>query len=122
MEVLDDYTQEAFEVYKYNKWLNYALPLHRMREMGYHNRLFDFIDERPLTKSEIGEFCALLFGVDQFESMPDPDENFNAFLQELGPIVRREENQWNPVKKRKMPWVDLKKLAKMHGGKSCVIM
>jgi hypothetical protein len=36
MDVLDDFCGEAMEVNEHNSWLNYALPLHRMREMGYH--------------------------------------------------------------------------------------
>lgn len=43
LEVLDDYLDEAKEVYRYNKWLNYALPMHRCRELGYHDRLFDLL-------------------------------------------------------------------------------
>ena len=38
MDVLDDFCGEAAEVYEHNSWLNYALPLHRMREMGYHGK------------------------------------------------------------------------------------
>jgi hypothetical protein len=37
LEVLDDFEGEAKEVYEHNKFLNYALPLHRCREMGYHD-------------------------------------------------------------------------------------
>ena len=39
LEVLDDFVEEAHEVYQHNKWLNYALPLHRIREMGYQNQI-----------------------------------------------------------------------------------
>lgn len=28
-----------------NPWLDYALPLHRLRETGYHDRVFDMLDE-----------------------------------------------------------------------------
>ena len=50
VEVLDHFAAKAKEVCKHNKYLNYAPPLHRCREMGYHNRLFDLLDERKLTK------------------------------------------------------------------------
>ena len=68
MDVLDDFVGEAEEVYEHNKWLNYALPLHRMREMGFHDRVFDMLDERTLTKSELRDFFRLLFGLDNFEN------------------------------------------------------
>lgn len=34
LEVLDDFISEGKEVYETNKWINYGLPLHRIREMG----------------------------------------------------------------------------------------
>ena len=40
LDILDDFVGEAEEVHSVNPWLNYALPFHRMREMGYHDRLF----------------------------------------------------------------------------------
>ena len=43
LEVLDDFLAEAKEVNRYNRWLNYALPMHRCRELGYHDRLFDLL-------------------------------------------------------------------------------
>merc|ERR1712238_464114 len=80
IEVLDDFRGEAKEVYQHNKWLNYALPLHRCREMGYHHRLFDMLDERTLTKGELREFCLILFGDAHFDGVPDPDIVWGEFL------------------------------------------
>merc|ERR1712038_1813774 len=83
MDVLDDFCGEAAEIYEHNSWMNYALPLHRLREMGYHDRMFDMLDERPLTKGELREFCALLFGKDNFDGVPDPSINWKGFLSDI---------------------------------------
>ena len=94
MEVLDDFSGEAKEVTGENPWLNYALPLHRLREMGYHDRVFDMLDERALTKTEVRDFCALLFGEENFDGVPDPSLEWDAFLEEMKRLLKKESPQW----------------------------
>lgn len=123
LEVLDDFVAEAEEVYEHNKWLNYALPLHRCREMGFHDRVFDLIDERPLSRSELRDFCVLIFGRGRFDGVPDPALDWGGFLSSVDRMLSQERPQWNPVKKKMTPWIDLKKLNKAYGGgASCTIM
>lgn len=123
LEVLDDFIGEAEEVNEHNSWLNYALPLHRCREMGYHNRLFDLLDERLLTVDEMKDMMCLLFGEDKFDGVPDPQTDWNSFLKHVNSALMREKRQWNPIKKQLTPWVDVKKLAKTYGKKGvCTIM
>jgi hypothetical protein len=38
-------------------------------------------------------------------------------------LLRKEELQYNPVKKKMTPWIDLKKLNKIYGdGDGCTVM
>jgi len=111
IEVLDDYTCEAQEVYKHNPWITYSLPLHRCRELGYHERLFDLIDERPLTAGEVKSFCCLVFGLPEAD-LPDPGGGASAFVKAVKLVLEREQLQWNPIKKKTTPWILMKELKK----------
>mmetsp|Transcript_18967 Transcript_18967/g.18236 ORF Transcript_18967/g.18236 Transcript_18967/m.18236 type:complete len:373 (-) Transcript_18967:34-1152(-) len=125
LEVLDDFESEALEVYEYNRWLNYALPIHRLRELGFYDRVFDLIDERALTKSELRQFFILLFGEEHFDSVPDPSIDWMGFVSDIERIMKFETPQWNPVKKRVMPWIDMYQLHKIYGNSSdcqCTIL
>ena len=117
LEVLDDYAAEAKEVYKFNKWLTYGLPLHRMREMGFHHRIFDLMDERRLSKDELREFCRILFGRGMDEA-PDPEADWKGFVQVIARMQTKVKKQYNPYTQCMEPWIDLKKLNKEfgHGG------
>jgi hypothetical protein len=120
LDVLDDFVAEAKEVYEHNKWLNYALPLHRMREMGFYHKLFDLIDERSLTRDELQDFLLLLFGADALDGLPDPHLDWQRFLDRVAEVNSQETLQWNPIKKRMMPWIDIRKLDNKFGdGFSC---
>jgi len=122
LEVLDDWTSEGQEVMEFNPWLNYGLCLHRIREMGSHHRLFDLLDERPLTLDEIREFLILLFGSESFDGIPDPNLEFNAFMSHLGMVCSKNGNTWNPIKKKMSPWVDMKILKTNYNPNNCSIM
>lgn len=115
LEVVDDHVAEAKEVCKFNNWLNYALPLHRTRELGYQHRLFDLLDERPLNKDEAKEFFELLFGKPMFANSPDVHDDWRGFLKHMTKVVKTQPNQWNPKTQKMEPWVDVKKLDKACG-------
>merc|ERR1740123_2076477 len=98
-----------------NPWINYALPIHRMRENGFSDRIFDLIDERSLTRSEIRQFCLLVFGHDNFENVPDPNEDWLGFLDEIDRLNTLEQNTYNPITKRVCPYIDTAMLHKKYG-------
>ena len=123
MEVLDDFTGEAAEVHEHNPWLNYALPIHRMREMGFHDRTFDMLDERKLTKSELRDFCHLLFGDENMDGVADPNVEWHRFAKDIDRLLRNEKQQWDPIKKKMKPWIDVRTLEHMYGDHgNCTIM
>lgn len=117
LECLDDIMAEAKQVYKHNPWITYSQPLHRLRELGYHDRLFDLIDERPLTLSEVRSFCCFIFGLKvdgpENSTLPDPAVYPDAFLRLVETYLDKEQLQYNPIKKTMTPWFieqDMKKL------------
>jgi hypothetical protein len=115
LEVIDDFVGEATEVYPCNKWLNYTLPLHRCREMGYHHRIFDLLDERQLNKDELLEFLQLVFGKDVFSDAPDMHVDWNGFEKVVHDAVQFEGVQWNAALKKQTLWIDMKQLRKIYG-------
>lgn len=121
LEVLDDWIGESKEVYQFNPWLNYGLCLHRIREMGFHHRLFDLLDERRLNLDELKEFLFLLFGADDFDGTPDPQLDFKAFLHHVNAAVQKEDKLWNPVTSKMSHWIDVKKLKNCYGDKCCIM-
>jgi len=115
LEVLDDHVAESKEVATFNPWLNYGLPIHRTRELGYQHRIFDLLDERPLNKEEVKEFLELLFGKEAFLNAPDVHDDWNAFQKLVARVVKSQNLVWNPRSQKMEPWVDVKKLDKTYG-------
>mmetsp|Transcript_1572 Transcript_1572/g.2156 ORF Transcript_1572/g.2156 Transcript_1572/m.2156 type:complete len:374 (-) Transcript_1572:598-1719(-) len=113
IEVLDDYLDEAKEVFRFNPWITYGLPLHRCREMGFQHRLLDLVDERTLTLDEVLTFLRLLFDK---ELVCDPHVDWDGFLKEIKmKILSGEGLTYNPGRKRLTPWLDLNKLKQIYG-------
>ena len=117
IDVLDDVCAEALEVHEHNKWLNYGLPLHRCREMGFHHRVLDLIDERPLTKTELRELLQILLG--DLDGIPDPSIDWLEFSNGVEGILKREKLTWNPVSKKMAPWINMQELNREYGDGGC---
>ena len=61
MDVIDDPMGESKEIQSRNKWLNYGMPLHRLREFGVTVKEIDMIDEVSLSAEQMKSFCCLLY-------------------------------------------------------------
>ena len=121
IDVLDDFVAEAKEVYDENPWMTYSLHLHRLREFGYHDRLFDLIDNRRLSSSEVRDYCNLLLGNDAFDGIPDPTSNWEAFSRRLSKVLcANHDRPYNPMKKKPTEWINIKKLNRLYAHKSCL--
>jgi len=123
MDVLDDLESEAREVHEHTPWLCYGLPIHRVREWGVRNKIFDLIDERALSPAEARALAMLLLGGGE---LPHPELELKPFLEAVA--ARQAEAggtmPFNPVTKRHTPWIDVHSLrrscARSAGG-GCII-
>ena len=86
------------------------------REIGYHHRIFDLLDERSLNKDEVKEFCSVLLGSESFQDCPDVHTDWNGFLKLLAHVVKGEQHHFNPLTQKLAPWIDVAHLKKSFGG------
>lgn len=112
LDVLDDYVSEAKEVHKLNPWLTYGLPIHRMREMGMDDKLFDDLDEKAYDLGEIRQFLCILF---DDRGIPDLcAHDWMCFCNYMNQILKTEKTVYNPIQKKMTPWVDMKVLRNIY--------
>ena len=64
---------------------------------GLIDLMYPRLDERPLTKSELRDFCALLLGDAYLDGMPDPSVDWEGFLRGLDQWLKQKDEapqQW----------------------------
>jgi len=109
LDVIDDYSNEADQVFLHNPWLNYALPLHRLREMGQVSDLWDRLDEHPFSQREIKDFCELMFGVNlapAAENTSGDSQWWTGFCDAVESWQSHEHLQLHPKDRVMKPWID----------------
>jgi hypothetical protein len=104
LDVLDDLSGECEQVTLKNPWLTYCEPLQRVREWGTSLKVFDFLDERRLSLSEIGQFVKYLTG--NTDLLLDPYDNKEVFIDAIKHDIIDLLHVYNPDKKRLLSWID----------------
>ena len=110
----DDFLTEAKRIQENNPWLNYALCLHRSREMGYHNRVFNSLQRQQLDKDELRDLLVVLFGSKAMLGAPDIHTEWKDFYKFMSALNEQEGKHWNARTKKVESWIDLRKLDKAY--------
>jgi len=118
VDVIEGYFGEANKVVSKNPWMNYGYALHQMREIGLEKRFYDFIDERRLTRSELRSYCCSIFGEEFDDSIPDPSSDWNGFVSEIQRLNRTTAKTYDPVKRKALPWIDVREMERLFGDSS----
>jgi len=123
MDVLDDLSSEATEVAAHSPWLAYGQQLHRLREWGCSHKVFDILDEKPLSPTEMTDMIALLLG-GAADDLPHPQVDWPAFEVALAAVLKTAPRTIDPIRRRECAWIDVKTLRNCYTGAGdckCVI-
>lgn len=112
LQVLDGYVNECRQVQSHNPWLHYGYPLHLCREQGIHSNVLETLAKRTLSPNELMEVLRIIFV--GHKERPQDQVSFVHFRKEIETWNKEAGELWNPIKKRFVPWVDLKKLDKYY--------
>jgi len=122
IDVIDDYTDEAVSIKKYNSWLTYGESLHRLREFGCIMSELDHIDESKLSAEEVIKICHLIFGGESSD-YPHPQKDLKTLSQILHKCNDKNGKVWDSTKGSEQYWVNVGKIASKYGHQSrCSIM
>jgi len=122
LEVIDDIESEAKEIKdKGNGWLTYSPLIHAIREGGTFVKLLDLLDERLLTPLEVRLLSGHLLQLEGEEPLPLSDAA--AFARMAEERLRRAPLEFDPLKRRHAPCVNLRQLKRAarvtHGPFAC---
>ena len=122
MDVLDDFMAEAEEVYSSNPWLNYLLPLHRLREFGLPTKEFDLLDETLLSHDQASNLVRMIIGGESSDYQ-NILMDFPGFFESMKSRQKHCPQLLNPrdAYNRKVHWISESRFRSAYGPKTCSI-
>jgi hypothetical protein len=122
LDILDDPVGEAEEAKDANPWLNYGVPLHRIREFGTKIKELDTMDESLLSTSGMKKILAMIFNDPSMMDM-EPDVDWAAFKAHVQKKNNEVGKTFNPHTQRMEPWVNMSLFSSTYSkGGCCSIM
>jgi hypothetical protein len=115
LQVLDDYLTECKQVQKYNPWFHYGYPLHLCREQGIQIPILEALSKRALSGTEPLAAVMIIFN----QIQPHDHISYVHFRKQVEAWNKEAGVSWSPVKKRVVPWIDMKKLDQVCGDDKC---
>ena len=115
LDIIDDFFGEGKEVYSCNPWINYGLFLHRIREFGIEEKVFDIIDEYKLSVNDMLKYMSILFNC-QVSTIPNPNLDWYLFENWVKEQNNHLKLTFDPNTLEKMPehWINIKKLRECY--------
>ena len=113
--LLSTFEKQRALIQKYNPWLNYGEPLHRLRELGYHfHNTIEWLSQRKLSKDELRVFFVEFYGKKAMLYCPDLYTEWDAFYRFVDTINNREGKHKlgsNPKNREHRDyWINIRKL------------
>ena len=124
MDVLDDLYAEAIEVAKFNRWLTYCEPIHRIREFGVRIKELDLIDEASLTSEQMLNILAIILG-GRKSDYPYPEDDFGQLWRVVQSRLSTEGKVWSVSLQSVRPWIEKRYLSSAYQRgfcTGCVVM
>ena len=88
-------------------------PLHRLREWGCPNKIFDLLDEASLSHAQMRDCVGVILGAAE---LPHPQIDYAGFEAELTAALGRTPPVFDPLRRRHEPWVQVSRVRKRFSG------
>ena len=115
IRILNDVMVEAQRCMESNPWLTYGEPIHHAREFGMMLNVpaLDAMKDRPLTKGEIKTLAKILLSREDYGGvLPDPEVDWELFIQGVISLQQQVPLVYCPLKKVMKPWFNAYELRK----------